>query len=166
MNLFGLLAYTEFFKGVPGAGNALVAYLGGSTFLFGAAAVGAVFDGAVLFLLASLSTFTREIIKDVEDVVGDAEEGLETLPIAIGERNALLVGLVLLLIAIGASPIPYVSNLFGLPYLLVVIPADAIMLVAIWRSFESPASGQRLLKYGMFLAAVAFIIGRVSVLIA
>jgi len=36
-----LIAYTEFFKGLPGLGNALVAYLVGSTFLFGAAIEGA-----------------------------------------------------------------------------------------------------------------------------
>jgi len=39
VNLLALIAYTEFFKGLPGLGNALVAYLVGSTFLFGAAAI-------------------------------------------------------------------------------------------------------------------------------
>jgi hypothetical protein len=29
-----------------------------------------------------------------------------------------------------------------------------------WRSFESPAVGQRWLKAGMFLAAMAFVVGR------
>lgn len=165
INLVGLVAYTEFFKGTPGAGNALVAYLGGSTFLFGAAAVTQVVDGVVLFLLAALSTFAREVIKDVEDIEGDREEGLQTLPVAIGERRSLQVGLLVLLAAVLASPVPYLWGLFGLPYLVIVLPADVVMLGAGWRSFEDPATGQRWLKYGMFLAAGAFVVGRVSLFV-
>lgn len=165
VNLVGLVAYTKVFKGRPGAGNALVAYLGGSTFLFGAAAVGRVLDGGVLFLLAALSTFAREVIKDVEDVEGDREEGLNTLPIAVGERETLRIGALVLVVAVVASPLPYLTGLFGFPYLAVVLPADVLMLVAVWRSFEDPATGQQWLKYGMFLAAAAFVVGRVSLLL-
>jgi len=166
VNLVGLVAYTEVFKGTPGAGNALVAYLGGSTFLFGAAAVNNVLAGVVLFLLAALSTFSREVIKDVEDVAGDREEGLVTLPVAIGERRALVLGAAVLVVAVLASPVPYLTGLFGLPYLAVVVPADLVMLGAAWRSFTDPRTGQTWLKYGMFLAAAAFVVGRVSVLAA
>ena len=161
VNLLALVAYTEFFKGMPGVGNALVAYLGGSTFLFGGAAVGDPGASAVLFLLAALSTLTREIVKDVEDIAGDREEGLNTLPIAIGARPALLFGSAVLGVAVVASPLPYLQRTFGLPYLLLVAPADAIMLYAARESFSDPAAGQSHLKYGMFLATAAFILGRV-----
>jgi geranylgeranylglycerol-phosphate geranylgeranyltransferase len=40
------------------------------------------------------------------------------------------------------------------------------MLGAAVRSFRDPATGQRLLKQGMFLAAGAFIVGRVAALLA
>ncbi|SEQ45578.1 geranylgeranylglycerol-phosphate geranylgeranyltransferase [Natrinema salaciae] len=164
INLLALVAYTEVFKGLPGLGNALVAYLVGSTFLFGAAAI----DGAeigpavVLFLLAAIATLTREIIKDVEDVEGDREEGLNTLPIAIGERRALAVAAFLLVVAVVASPIPFLRGHFGVSYLLIVAPADAVMLLAAYESFEDPTVGQSRLKYGMFLAALAFIVGRAA----
>ncbi|MCL9813970.1 geranylgeranylglycerol-phosphate geranylgeranyltransferase [Natranaeroarchaeum aerophilus] len=162
-NLIALIAYTEFFKGLPGLGNALVAYLGGSTFLFGGAAVGDVRAAGVLFVLAALSTLTREIIKDVEDIDGDREEGLNTLPIAIGERKALHVGTVLLLVAVLVSPVPYLQGSFGIGYVLVVAPAVAVMVFAAIRSYDLPRAGQQYLKYGMFLAALAFIIGRLGV---
>ena len=162
VNLLSLLAYTEFFKGLPGVGNVVVAYLGGSTFLFGAAAVGNVWAAVVLFMLAALSTVTREIIKDVEDLEGDREEGLNTLPIAIGERRALYLGAALLAVAVLASPLPYLLMDFGLAYLFVVVPAVAIMVYAMVESFEDPTAGQEHLKYGMFLAALAFIVGRVA----
>lgn len=160
VNLLALVSYTELFKGLPGVGNALVAYLGGSTFLFGGAAVGQVTPTVVLFLLAALSTLSREIIKDVEDVNGDREEGLYTLPIAIGERRSLIVAVGLLLVAGVASPVPYLWGTFGTAYLVVVLPAVAVMLYAAARSFADPAAGQSYLKYGMFLAAGAFVVGR------
>ncbi|WP_323171537.1 geranylgeranylglycerol-phosphate geranylgeranyltransferase [Natrialba sp. PRR66] len=162
INLVALVAYTEFFKGLPGLGNALVAYLVGSTFLFGAAAVGEIGPAVVLCALAAIATLTREIIKDVEDVEGDREEGLNTLPIAIGERRALYVAAGLLAIGVLASPLPYVLGHFELAYLLVVIPANAIMIVAAYESFEDPTAGQSHLKYGTFLAALAFIVGRAA----
>ncbi|WP_435552858.1 geranylgeranylglycerol-phosphate geranylgeranyltransferase [Natrinema sp. CGMCC1.2065] len=162
VNLLALVAYTEFFKGLPGLGNALVAYLVGSTFLFGAAAVGEIAPAVVLFVLAAIATLTREIIKDVEDIEGDREEGLNTLPIAIGERKALVVAAVLLVVAVVASPIPFLRGYFGVAYLLVVAPADAVMLLAAYESFANPTTGQSRLKYGMFLAALAFIVGRAA----
>jgi geranylgeranylglycerol-phosphate geranylgeranyltransferase len=162
INLVALVAYTELFKGLPGLGNALVAYLVGSTFLFGAAAVGEIGPAVVLFVLAAIATLTREIIKDVEDLEGDREEGLNTLPIAIGERRALAVAAVLLVVAVLASPFPYLMGYFEETYLLLVVPANAVMLYAAYESFEDPTAGQSHLKYGMFLAAVAFIAGRVA----
>lgn len=119
----------------------------------------------VLFLLAALSTFAREDIKDVEDIEGDREEGLQTLPVAIGERRSLQVGMLVLVVAVLASPVPYLWGLFGLPYLLMVLPADVLMLGAGWRRFANPATGQRWLKYGMFLAVGAFVVGRVSLFV-
>jgi len=163
VNLLALIAYTKLFKGLPGVGNAVVAYLGGSAFLFGGAAVGNVGPSAVLFALAALSTLTREIVKDVEDVAGDREEGLNTLPIAIGERRSLHVAAALLVVAVAASPLPYLLEIFGAAYLLVVVPADAVMLVAVAKSYTDPTAGQEYLKYGMFVAALAFVVGRAVV---
>ncbi|HKJ58966.1 MAG TPA: geranylgeranylglycerol-phosphate geranylgeranyltransferase [Halobacteriales archaeon] len=161
VNLLALVSYTEVFKGTPGAGNALVAYLGGSTFLFGGAAVGGdLGTAAVLFLLAALATFTREVIKDVEDVEGDAAEGLRTLPLAVGERRALVIGAAVLVVAVLASPYPYLTGSFGLAYLALLVPADLVMLYAAYESFDDPTAGQTHVKWGMFLAATAFVVGR------
>jgi geranylgeranylglycerol-phosphate geranylgeranyltransferase len=161
VNLAALLAYTELFKGLPGVGNAVVAALGGSTFLFGGAAVGGDLGPVVvLFALAALSTFAREVVKDVEDLAGDRQQGLNTLPIALGERLALVVAAVALLAAVAASPAPYLLGVFGVAYLVAVVPADAVMVAAAYVSFSDPTRGQSWLKYGMFLAAGAFVVGR------
>ncbi len=161
INLVALVTYTELFKGLPGVGNALVAYLVGSTFLFGAAATGSIGPAVVLFVLAGITTLSREIIKDVEDVAGDREEGLNTLPIAIGEQRALWIAMGALVVGVVASPVPYLLGYFGLVYLALVIPADAAMLYAGYRSFEDPTAGQSQLKYATFVATIAFVLGRV-----
>ena len=160
VNLVALVTYTSLFKGTPGLGNALVAYLVGSTFLFGGAAVGSPRAVLVLAALAGLSTFTREVIKDVEDVAGDREEGLTTLPIALGERRALWIGAAAVVVAVAVSPLPYLAGTLGGAYLAVVAIADAVMLSATRESFGDPAAAQRRFKYGTFLAAAAFVAGR------
>jgi geranylgeranylglycerol-phosphate geranylgeranyltransferase len=165
VNLLALVAYTEWFKGRPLVGNALVAYLTGSAFLFGGAALGDPFGAGVLFLLAAVATLTREIVKDVEDIAGDRQEGLRTLPIVVGRQPALWAGVAVITIAVAASAVPYLDDTFGLSYLLVVVPADAVMLWAAFRSFRDPTASQRWLKRGMFLATAAFVVGRAAVVL-
>lgn len=166
INLAALIAYTEVFKGLPGIGNGLVAYLTGSTFLYGGAAVsGELAPVVVLFVLAACATVAREIVKDVEDIEGDREEGLNTLPIAVGERNALAVAAAFVGIAVLASPVPYLLGMFGAAYLLVLLPAVLGLVAGTHRSFGDPATGQRWLKASMFAAAIAFVVGRAVVVL-
>lgn len=164
VNLVALVTYTPAFKGQPAAGNAVVAYLGGSTFLFGGLAVSAPGPTLVLALLAALSTFSREVVKDVEDVAGDEAGGMNTLPIQVGVRRSLVIGTASLALAVIASPLPYLAGTFGAPYLAVVAVADATFAYAAYASFEDPTAGQTYLKYGMFVAATAFVVGRITVL--
>lgn len=165
LNLLALLAYTELFKGLPGVGNVVVAYLTGSTFLFGGAAVGRPLGAAMLFVLAALATLTREIVKDVEDIEGDREEGLRTLPIVIGERRALWIGVASMVVAVVASVVPFLWGTFGVVYLVLVLPADGLMVQATKTAFTNPSVGQQRLKRGMFLAAGAFVVGRLVTII-
>ena len=159
-NLLLLVAYTKLFKGVPGVGNLVVGFLTGSTFLFGGAAIGAPFGAATLFVLAAIATLTREVVKDVEDLAGDRTQGLNTLPIAVGEVAALRIGLGAMVVAVLASVVPYVQGTFGAAYLALVIPADLVMLHGTKRAFTDPPTAQRRIKAGMLLAVVAFIVGR------
>lgn len=162
INLLALISYTKLFKQLPGFGNLLVSYLVGSTFLFGGAAVGTLAAPLVLGVLAGVATFAREVIKDVEDIDGDREEGLNTLPIAIGVRPSLWIATVALALAVAISPLPYLLGTFGATYLLIVLVADGVMMYACLEGFRDPTASQQRFKYGMFLAAVAFVVGRFS----
>lgn len=176
VNLLALAAYTTYFKGLPGVGNVVVGCLTGSTFLFGGFAVvddpTTVFDVPplpigviVLAALAATATFTREVVKDVEDLTGDREEGLRTLPIVIGERRALWLGTLAMCAAVAASGLPYLVGTFGRIYLALVVPADAVLLGATLHSFRDPAWSRALLKAGMLIAAGAFLLSRIAVVV-
>lgn len=56
-------------------------------------------------VFAFMINFIREIIKDIEDVNGDYNQGMNTLPIAIGNSRAAKV-------ALGFSAIPFILTLF------------------------------------------------------
>ena len=157
-----LFFYASFLKRKVFLGNLSVAYLTGSTFLFGGAAYGQ--DGLkvtlVLFVLSMLATLAREIVKTIEDMEGDRKEGALTLPIMIGERRAAYLACAFGLVAIALSPIPYIRELFNEYYLFVVGFADVILLYAVFMSLKKrPADSSKYFKVGMFLALIAFIAG-------
>ena len=162
-NFVLLILYTPFFKCRPFIGNIIVSYLGGSTILFGSAAfIGAgIFQNElflILFSLIVLSTYSREVIKDIEDMEGDNGQNLKTLPLTIGTNRSLLISFSSLLLSILISPLPFIMGFFGASYLLTIAVADVLMILAIFASIEDPKKGQIYLKYGMFVAIFSFIL--------
>ncbi len=163
-------------------GNIAVSYLVGSTFLFGGAALGNLTLPLLLMLLAGLSNLSREIMKDLEDIEGDKLKFLKRLTSGIKSRIAerfgfsggrarirydkkiTIVAAVSLLLAIFVSPLPYIMGILGISYLLILIPTDFLFVLAI--ALMSRASRKRqfhriskVIKLGMLLGLVAFIIG-------
>lgn len=162
VNLFVLVGYSSHLKRTPFLGNLAVAFLTGTAFLFGGAAVGGAEFTAALFLLAALATLGREIVKDVEDVEGDKRMGASTLPLVWGERNSLVAASGFVVAAVMLSPAPYLLGQFGLPYLVAVLPADLVLLAGVVRIWGSASQGQKLLKLGMFVAMLAFLAARIT----
>jgi len=160
-NLVLLVGYSSHLKRMPLVGNVVVAYLTGSAFLFGGAAVEGVEFTIVLFALAALANLGREIVKDIEDMEGDAEEGARTLPVIWGERRALAVASVAVGVGVVLSPLPYfVFDEFGVAYLVAVAVADVVFIEGLRRSWNAPSEGQKVLKVAMVVALVAFVVGR------
>jgi geranylgeranylglycerol-phosphate geranylgeranyltransferase len=151
-----LFIYARNLKATPLAGNLCVAYLTGSTFLFGGAVFGwpGLQSNLVPFSLSSLATMSREIMKDVEDVAGDRKGGASTLPILVGERLSGALAAIFSLVAVVLSYQPTL----GRAYLATVAVADIFLLAAVWKITKRDASGsQRALKLGMAVALIAFL---------
>jgi geranylgeranylglycerol-phosphate geranylgeranyltransferase len=159
-----LIYYARTLKRTVLLGNLAVGYLTGSTFLFG----GAVFFGSgglesvfVLFLLATLATVAREIVKDIEDMDGDMKDGARTLPIVTGARKAAYIAASIGLIAVLASPLPYIQSLMSFRYLFLVAVADLLFAVAVYEILgkDNPAGSSRMFKMAMAFALISFLAG-------
>ena len=164
-------------------GNIAVGYLVGSTFLFGGAAMGNLFLPSLLLLLAMFSTISREVVKDLEDLEGDRKGFLKKLASGakkmLGERfglkdheaslrvekkHAKVLALGSLLIAMSASPLPYLLGVLGIVYLVLLIPTLMIFLAAFVTTLKADTKkgfrkSSKLIKLGMNLGLLAFIAG-------
>lgn len=158
VNVCLLISYDKHLKKTGFAGNVVISYLVGSIFLFAGAAVNSIAVTGTLAILAFLANLGREIIKDVEDIAGDEKER-RTLPMRIGVKGSLVLAGLSIIIAIILSLFPFVSNTLGIEYLVVVIIADGVFLYSVLISFGNPHKAKNLVKIGMLLALVSFLIG-------
>jgi geranylgeranylglycerol-phosphate geranylgeranyltransferase len=153
-----LFFYARNLKAAPLSGNITVAFLTGSTFLFGGAAAGVqgLAANQVPFLLSFLVSMSREIAKDIEDMAGDLAGGARTLPILAGESLSRVLAAGFALAAVALSFLPP----FGKGYLAVVAVADIFFLLSVKMTLQGDATGaQKALKKGMAVALVAFLAG-------
>ncbi len=159
LNAALLVFYSWKLKRSALVGNLLVGYLTGSVFLFGGAAVSAFFLPGMLFLSAMLAITSREIVKDVEDLPGDKRVGASTMPIRYGVSQSLAVATIFMLAAVAISPLPYIISILGPAYLGIIIVADLILLYGLLLSWSAPSRASAIIKYGMFIVLLAYIIG-------
>jgi len=155
-----MVLYEWFLKSEGLVGNLAISWLTGALFLFGGAAVGRLELAWILAALAFLATFGREIIKDIQDIEGDRGHRM-TLPMRMGAKGAGIVGSVGLFGAVALSPIPYLLDLLDIWYVPAVAAADGIFIYCALIHFRDPERGQRIAKYGMLVALLAFFLGGV-----
>ncbi|HSZ72316.1 MAG TPA: geranylgeranylglycerol-phosphate geranylgeranyltransferase [Cytophagaceae bacterium] len=85
---FLLWYYANSLKRKPLAGNLVVSFLSGfSIYLVGLLRKGEGYDIVIFSCFAFLISLIRELVKDMEDIKGDAAFGCKTLPILLGERK-------------------------------------------------------------------------------
>jgi geranylgeranylglycerol-phosphate geranylgeranyltransferase len=159
-----LLCYEVAFKyrGLPG--NVVVAVLSALTFIFGASVVAEPDHEAwatvlILFTLAFFASAGREVTKDIQDMEADMGSRV-TLPMGVGVGLATGVASIFIVAAVAMSPFPFWPlGTMGWPYLAVVLAADVVFLYSLSIVRREPRGAQRLHKYGMLLALLAFLVG-------
>ena len=163
INIFILIWYAKSLKRTILVGNLSIAYLTGSTFLFGASFFG--IEGIIvmlpLALLAFLATAAREIVKDIEDIEGDSKDGAVTFPIKYGERPSAYLASLFGFTAVLLSPLPYVMDILSVKYFYVLIFGIFCFFYAIYSLLQKKnyAESSKFFKIAMFLALGAFIAG-------
>ena len=137
--VFSVLAilYSYTLKKLLLLGNMFIAFSMAVPFIFGNYIVSGQISAStqVLASIAFLVGLGREIIKSVQDMVGDKKYGRWTLPIALGKTISKYFAVLYILIAIVMSPIPFLL----LPkfqdnwlYMGPVIVTDVILLWNVW----------------------------------
>ncbi|ABO36027.1 geranylgeranylglycerol-phosphate geranylgeranyltransferase [Methanococcus maripaludis C5] len=163
LNSIVLQQYASTYKKNKIIGNLIVAYLTGSVFIFGGIAVGNIDVTIMLFLCALFAMWSREIIKDYEDIEGDIQEKVISIPIKCGE-NSIYIAALLLVFAVLLSSLPYLFGFFGIYYLISVVFCDLLFLIGIFPLLINPSrrgakNASRNIKIVTNLVLVAFVIG-------
>ncbi len=128
-----IVMYSKVFKGTPLLGNLLVGGLTGLAFIYGGAAVGNIQQAVIPALFAFLINVGREIIKDMEDVDGDAKNNAGTFPVRYGMKNAAAAATVFLVLVIASTVIPFVVGMYGVTYFIAVnIGVNAVVIYVIY----------------------------------
>ena len=152
------IAYEKKFKKKKIIGNIIIGTQTALAFIFGGILVGKTVITGIFAVAVFLAIVGREIVKDIEDIKGDA--GKTTLPIKIGTKNAGIVAVLFISLSVLISPLPYYPlHIFGLEYLLVVLIADILFIGSTPVIFRDAMLARRMLKFAMLIAIMAFITG-------
>lgn len=111
-------------SGLPG--NLLVSTCVAIPFIYGSITVLSSVPLSVLLftLMAFLSNTGREITKGIVDVKGDNAEGIKTLAVRYGEKNAAVAATVFYVSAVALTPIPPLLNLVSFWFIPLVLVTD------------------------------------------
>jgi geranylgeranylglycerol-phosphate geranylgeranyltransferase len=113
------------------SGNFLVSTCVATPFIYGSILVLSQFPLSVLLftVMAFLSNTGREITKGIVDVKGDRAEGVKTLAVRYGEKNAAVAASLFYILAVSLTPVPWILSLVSFWFIPLVLVTD-IGLVA------------------------------------
>ncbi len=159
-----LVAYNRRLKHIPLAGNVAVSLLCGMAFFYGGFAVRAPVPAAVPALFAAIYHLAREILKDAQDIPGDRMAPGGTLPLRWGPARSCRLAVAAYALLVLLTPVPYILDLYGLPYLILVCLLDLFLIGIIFSLRRVPDTSRlrkvnRFLKAGMVLGLLAILAG-------
>lgn len=162
---FALFFYSYSFKSIPLIGNITVALLTGLVFIFGASAVDNYDNALFPFIFSFLINLIREIVKDIEDVPGDAKSGITTFPVVFGVPVSKKLISVLIVSLIIATFIPFFLEIYKIEYLIIITlsvnPALVLSLKSLTKASNQKdySTISRNLKFIMFLGIFSILMG-------
>ncbi len=173
MNAILMYYYSKTLKRVGLIGNITVAFSTSATLFYGALAV-AEWLGRInilwkvvpLVLMVFTLTLAREIVKGVEDYIGDSAAGVRTLAVTKGVDFALKVSAILTVIAVLLGILSYYTLGMGLTFLIFILIGGALSIYSIIMTIKSEdpikeaAKARRAMKIAMFLGLLGILLDR------
>jgi geranylgeranylglycerol-phosphate geranylgeranyltransferase len=154
------VAYNWRFKRTGLAGNLMVAFSVGSTFVFGGIVVGHPTDVGVLWfgVIAFLMDLGEEIAADAMDMEGDALIGSRSVAIVLGQRTALVISGSIFSALVVVSIVPFVFGWLRTVYAVPIILMDAVIVYSTVRLLSSTSEKRRSYIRWIYLGATAAIL--------
>jgi len=133
-----LFLYSFIIKKMILIDNVIVSVIVGSAFIVGSASVGNISAGYIPFVFALLINFTREIVKDMEDIKGDSASGIKSFPSVFGFGNSKIIILLSTIVLIIITFYPYIFDIYGFVYLLIIlIVVDPFLVFILIKLFKN-----------------------------
>lgn len=161
-----MIVYATKLKQIAIWGNLLVSFILGLAFIFAGSAFGNYKVGIVPAVLTFLFSLIREIIKDMEDVKGDKQFNANTLPVKIGTDKTKSIVAFLMFVLIIVILIPYLIEIYGIYYLIVVVISVEIPVILmigyllINKKQKKYYHLARILKVEMFFGLLSIYLGK------
>jgi geranylgeranylglycerol-phosphate geranylgeranyltransferase len=150
--------------GLPG--NFLVSACVAIPFIYGSLAVISQVQLNVLLFasMAFLSNTGREITKGIVDVKGDKMQGMKTLAVRYGERNAAVAAALFYVSAVSLTPLPWISSLVSfwfIPFVLVTDVGFAVSSFFLVRDYsrENARKIKNLVLLWFIIGLLAYVFG-------
>ncbi len=151
-------------SGLPG--NFLVSICVAIPFIYGSITVlGTIGLNVLLFAsMAFLSNTGREITKGIVDVKGDSSEGIKTLAVRFGEKNAAIAAGIFFVFAVSLTPITWFLGLVGFWFIPLVLCTDIGLIICsglllLDYSREKARKIKRVVLYLFLVGLLAYIFG-------
>jgi geranylgeranylglycerol-phosphate geranylgeranyltransferase len=151
-------------SGLPG--NLLVSTCVAIPFIYGSIAVLSQVPLSVLLftLMAFLSNTGREITKGIVDVKGDEAEGIKTLAVRYGEKNAAVAASLFYVSAVALTPVPWILSLVSFWFIPLVLVTDIGLVassVLLLRDYsrESARKIKKLVLLWFVIGLLAYVFG-------
>jgi geranylgeranylglycerol-phosphate geranylgeranyltransferase len=161
---FLLFVYSFYLKRIPLVGNLVIALITGLAFIYGGFTADNPNAGIIPAIFASLINLIREIIKDIQDVEGDAKQGIQTFPIKYGISLSKRLVAFFTIILIAFTLYPFVKEIYKIEYFIIaMIFVNPILVLSLKFLFGSRENSfntiSKLLKLDMALGLIAIYFG-------
>lgn len=162
-----IFSYSAYFKKIPLLGNIVVSFFTGLAFIYGGAAVENISAAVIPAVFAFTTNLIRELIKDIEDIKGDAANNVFTYPSkhGINKTKYLILSLTIMLMIL--TTIPYILEIYEIEFFLIAMSfINPLFLLMLKRLFENDElsnmkSSSRIVKVNMIIGLIAIYVGAV-----
>jgi geranylgeranylglycerol-phosphate geranylgeranyltransferase len=161
-----LYLYSRFLKRLMLVGNVLIAFFVSLGFLYGAIALGNVAAAWFAFSFSFIINLGRELLKDLEDVIGDKACGAMTFPVRFGSVPSLVLVTICFALMLPLTIIPFYTGDYGRWYFAIVMLGTNLpamyTLISAWRdaSKDNLYRLNTLLKVAMLFGILAIAAGK------